>query len=866
MHRWKISLLAAAAALSSGLYATNASALTLGRVSVQSALGEPLRAQIALPNITAAEADSLHVSVASPEVFRSQGLEYSPTVHGIRLELRPGAGGTMVLHATSNSAVNDPFIDLVIDAAWNAGHIVRSYTLLFDPPALRSTPAPAPIAAQTAPSATAGGAATAAPIRSPGVSSTTPAARPAAAAAPAAHSTAESSAKEVKVHTGDTAGAIASAHRPGGVSLDQMLVAMVRANPQAFTDGNANRLRSGAILQLPSKEDAQATPAAEARKIIAAQSQDFNAYRQRLAGAAPAAAVQAASRSASGKIQTEVSESKPAPTSSDKLTLSKGESASAQAADARTADAKQANETSSRLKELSKNIEDLKSLSDDTGAAPTSEAAESKAPAPETASSQSADAAPAAVAAAEPAVQVPAPAAAPVEAPKAETPLPAAAPQPSPAPAQAPEPSLLDSLTEDPLKAGGALALVLLLLGWGGYRYQQSRRNQHSPETTFADDADHPDSFFAESGGQEVDTTSSDLNTGSTSTLYSPSQLDQIGDVDPVAEADVYLAYGKDPEAEAILKEAALAHPEQISIPAKLAEIYAKRQDRAGLEFAARKVHELSHGQGIEWERVRQLGAGLDGDNALYRPAPAASLAPALPEAAAHAPASSTHGANQQAAVGPTLAAPDSLLPEINLDLDLDAGASTLPPAQSPSIPGAAFAAAAVGAAQRALEEPAPASEAPELTLNEAPAAAPQAGSQEFAAHTLDFPMDDLTLADSGPMPLARKASPATPATTQPAVLATQPAALEFDLGDLSLDLGKPAGTAPASTAAAQTEAATTAHEPLPSDPLATKLALAEEFKAIGDSEGARSLIEEVMAQASPELKVQAQRLLDTLG
>jgi len=511
MHRWKFSLLATAAALSTGLYITDANALTLGRVTVQSALGEPLRAQVALPNITPAEADSLHVSIASPDVFRAQGLEFSPAVNGIHLELKRGAGGAMVLQMNSNNAVNDPFIDIVIDAAWNAGHLVRSYTLLFDPPALRSTPAPAPVAPQTSSSP-----AVAAPVRTPSVSAA-PAVR---APAVATHGTAQPSGKEVSVQAGDTAGAIASAHRPSGISLDQMLVAMVRANPHAFIEGNVNRLRAGSVLQLPSKEEAQATPAAEARQIIATQSQDFNAYRRRLAGAAPEAAVQAASRSASGKVQTEVAEDKPTAKSADKLTLSKG-SAARQTADAKTAQAKQAEDDAARLKELSKNIEDLKNVSQGTepASAPAPQAAEQTPPASGAAGSSPAPPAaatpapePAAAPATTPAVPVapPAESVKPKEPPKSATPAVAA-------PAPVPEPSLLGSLTEQPMLAGGALALVLLMLGWGGYRWKRSRRNAQGPEATFADDADHPDSFFAESGGQEVDTTSSDLTTGSTS-------------------------------------------------------------------------------------------------------------------------------------------------------------------------------------------------------------------------------------------------------------------------------------------------------------------------------------------------------------
>jgi len=189
-----------------------------------------------------------------------------------------------------------------------------------------------------------------------------------------------------------------------------MLVAMVRANPHAFIEGNVNRLRAGSVLQLPGKEEAQATPAAEARQIIATQSQDFNAYRRRLAGAAPEAAVQPASRSASGKVQTEVAEDKPTAKSADKLTLSKG-SAARQTADAKTAQAKQAEDDAARLKELSKNIEDLKNVSQGTepASAPAPQAAEQTPPA-----SGAAGSSPAPSAAATPA---PEPAAAPATTP-----------------------------------------------------------------------------------------------------------------------------------------------------------------------------------------------------------------------------------------------------------------------------------------------------------------------------------------------------------------------------------------------------------------------------------------------------------------
>ena len=141
MHRWKSSALAAAVVALSGLYAGEASALALGRVAVLSALGEPLRAEIELPQITPAEADSLRTQIASPEMFRAQGMEYTSAAGTVQVQLQRRQDGNMVLRLTSTRPINEPFVDLVLDASWGSGQVLRSYTLLFDPPALRK-PAP----------------------------------------------------------------------------------------------------------------------------------------------------------------------------------------------------------------------------------------------------------------------------------------------------------------------------------------------------------------------------------------------------------------------------------------------------------------------------------------------------------------------------------------------------------------------------------------------------------------------------------------------------------------------------------------------------------------------------------------------------
>ena len=926
MHRWKFSALAAAAVVSVGLYATDASALALGRITVQSALGEPLRAEIDLPQITAAEASSLKAQIATPDAFRAQGMEFSSAVNGLQVQLHRRADGSAVLRLSNSRPVNDPFVDLVLNASWDSGQIVRSYTMLFDPPSMRRAPAAVTAPAQTTttqPLPPAVQATPTEPSRPAARSVSAPVASAPVAATPRP-SASPSEQGNVTVRPGDTAGRLANAHRPSGVSLDQMLVAMMRSNPEAFIGGNMNRLKAGAVLHMPDEAAAQSVSASEARQIVAAQSRDFNEFRRKLAGSVPATTVEASGRAASGKVQTQVEDKRPATAAPDKLTLSKGAVQGQKTADDKLAQDKQADEQAARMAEISRNITDLNKISaasTPTGGATTSPSAPgvavtvpgaavpaATAPAPAPAPAPTPEPTPAAtapVAAASTAATDPAAASAEVSplpaaaaASEAVAAAPAAAPTPAPrkpAPAPVPvpeEPSFIDSLMEDPMIPMAVGGLLVALLGFGGYRVLQRRRNAATAgvDSTFMESKLQPDSFFGASGGQRVDTANSEMTTGS-SLAYSPSQLDAGGDVDPVAEADVYLAYGRDLQAEEILKEAARHNPTRTSIQVKLAEIYAKRQDRKALEVVASEVFQQTQGSGTDWARVMELGRELDATNPLYqpggRPGMAAESAPA-PLGSFDSTQPAPMAAVAAAAAATTASAAASLPPELDLDLDLDLPNDALTEAPS-AAPGAFAAAAAAAIHAPATPEPvapalpsidvpeavtpaASAAPTPELDLGAldmpnwdlpAPTAAPSTATATAAATPaetspqmpdLDFPLDGLELLESGIAPL-------TPVASKAAAPAPE-AEMDFDLGDLSLDLGTPKAAAPAPLAPVATSAA--AEEP--SDPLSTKLALAEEFHAIGDSDGARTLIEEVIAEASGPLKARAQRLLADIG
>lgn len=863
----------------------DAQALALGRIVVQSALGEPLRAEIDVPEISAEEAASLRVGLAPGDAFRAAGMEFNPALSDLRVSLERRPDGRSFLRLSGGRPVNEPFMDMILEANWASGRIVRDYTLLFDPPNLRPAAAaplapgvsaqprpsqvPPPSARPVVPPAAVGAAPSGQPPAAAPASPPAQAARPAPAPAtpspaPASEPSGET---QVRVQPGDTAGRLAADHRPANVSLDQMLVAMLRANPKAFIGNNVNRIKAGAVLDMPAEATASAVPANEARQIIAAQSRDFNEFRRRLAGTVPDADVGTADRQDTGRVQAEVEDKKPEAPTQDKLTLSKGATPAQTAKEDAIAQERQAKEASTRVAELSRNIEELGKLSPATPAAPAASPSSPAAAPAQPAPDAGAITAPAPVAAEPSAPEAPAPTTEPAPAPvPAPAPAPAASKPPPPAPAPAvEEPSFVDQLLDNPFVLPGAGALLALLAGLGFYRMRQ-RKKSVGVDSSFLESRLQPDSFFGSSGGQRIDT--AEATASGSSMVYSPSQLDAAGDVDPVAEADVYLAYGRDLQAEEILKEAMRSAPTRVAIHNKLLEIYAKRRDAKAFEVVATEAYGLTQGIGSEWEHACELGKELDPNNPLYQPGGSPVV-----KGGGSAGGSSN---NTIPFASSTLTQQDGpgadLNTDLDLDLDLDLDASqgvpsslamlqATPPAAQPS------------EAMSALDD---LNETEALTRSVEDKAGPSSMSMDF---DLDFPSEPapLTRATAAPtanngaqMPSKNEVSafddneilpdfgsnePQKPATVPRA--ATAPAApemLSFDLNEITLDLDDAPNTAPSELGALTEE-----------NPLVTKLSLAEEFRAIGDLEGARSLAEEVLAEASGTLKNKASTFLADL-
>ena len=910
---WRFGAVAGAVALIAGVATMPAYALSLGRISVLSALGEPLRAEIDVAQITPEEASSLKAAVGTPEAFKAAGLEYTPVLAGLEVTLQRRADGRSYLRLTSSSRVNEPFVDLVLQATWAAGRLTRDYTMLFDPPGSRpSATAVAPTApilsrpaapARAPAPAVANESLPAAPpaIREERPAQPAPAARPELKARPSAPAVASadnsgSAAKQLTVKPGDTAGRIAAQNRPGTVSLDQMLVAMLRSNPDAFIGGNVNRIKSGAVLDLPGADTAGSIPASEASQTIIAQSKDFNTFRRALAEGVATTTVNPADRQAGGKVQAKVEDRAPATAAPDKLTLSKGSvqaKSAAAAADDAVAKNRQTSEASARVAELSKNISDLNKLGVTTGPSaapaaaapatsapkvpglvvptpsvvttPSTPAATPTAPPAQTASASSpATAATAASAAAIPAAAVAQPAS-PAASAAVATASTSAASQPGDTaaamppvvvankatapPAPAPETSFLDDLLENPLVLPLAAGLLALLAGLGIYSYRK-RKGSATVDSSFLESRLQPDSFFGASGGQRIDT--NEVSASGSSLVYSPSQLDAAGDVDPVAEADVYLAYGRDLQAEEILKEALRTTPTRVAIHAKMAEIYAKRRDHKAFEAIALEAFNVSQGNGPEWAYVTEMGRELDALNPLYQPgglpgsdgkvaAPTATHATAVGVQSVAAGAVAIAAVYAAAATGSSTfsLAPDAShapKPGVDVDLDLDFPLGAMQDGRTSPVPIAAL----------ATPEPvrAPVLDSLDMDFSDI-------SSKPIA---LTYPAPISRARDFQPNGASAALVKNTPvAAAAPVAALPDSGMLEFDLDSLSLDLNGPSTRSPENS-----------EEP-EDDPLQTKFLLAEEFRSLGDADGARSLAEEVLTEARGPLKVKAQAFLNSL-
>jgi pilus assembly protein FimV len=251
-------------------------ALGLGDIELQSALNQPLRAQIRL-SATQEEIQDLDISVADQATFQRYGLDRPAFLSTLQFEIGKNDAGSDVIFVRSPQAIAEPFVTMLIEASWPNGRSLREYTVLLDPPVFAPDNAAPVRQAQTPPPA--------APARSaqPGGAIARQPAPPAPAPAPA-RTVAPSRAAQTPalggtygpVQRAETLWGIASRIKPAGVSMNQMLVAMYEANPQAF-QGNMNLLRRGATLRIPDRASLGTMAASAATAEVRRQNQAWQA-------------------------------------------------------------------------------------------------------------------------------------------------------------------------------------------------------------------------------------------------------------------------------------------------------------------------------------------------------------------------------------------------------------------------------------------------------------------------------------------------------------------------------------------------------------------------------------------------------------
>ncbi len=945
---WAVGLMAGAIV---ALFPLAGHALGLGKMTVRSALNEPLNAEIEIDSVTDKELKGLQVGLAPRADFAQAGVEVLPFLSQIKFNVSKRADGNYFIHLRTDQQIEEPFLHILLAVEWPGGRLVREYTALIDPPvqitgrpsgieAPQATPSnvppvlssapiveqpepvvPAPVAktepqptppvvepsARAAPSPT--------PVTPPSpVSQSTESAAPTADSKPAVESLPAPAASGplvpsvasgwaqdggYKVNRGATAWRIAEELRTNSAySIEQIVLALYRANPHAFFGNNVNNLKAGQILKVPEDADIESVPAVQARSQFRAQYDAWQEYKIKLAGASSAVKVvesepkqaaptaPAVTEAAAAKKEPEKAAKAPAPAGQQEELLKivrstlQGEKTTpdkkpVEGETRKDVGTKEHQALADRVATLEESLAsrqvETKELGDKVAqvraqlkrearliqienkdlatqqartkpeAAKAPEVAKPLEPAPKPEIKAEPVPAPKAGPKVEekPAVAPPAAEAPKVEkpAPGAEKPAAVAAPKKPVAPPPTPEEKgfvaeLMDSILGGDMFLPIVLGAVVLLSGGIALVYLNRRRKSIAE---FEESILQSEAISGHTGepGMTSDTSGQVVSSGDTSFLsdFSQGGMGNIhtDEVDPIAEAEVYLAYGRDETAEEILKEAIVKNPGREELKLKLLEIYANRSDTRAFETLAEEMYAAMGGRPSKnWARVEDLGRKLNPANPMFR---GGGAAPATAAAVAVATPSFTETAKMKATMPPTTAT------------IADTQTGIISPISPP-----AAAETEAGDFDFDLSESIPAADA----------------EQGF----------DIDLGETAPKPAAAEAIDFAPSARsgkdsmglEPAPTAAS-SGIDFDFGEKE----ESSITVPPETEIAME--APPAEAPISEigeapqwDETATKLDLARAYVDMGDAEGARSILQEVMAEGNDQQKKQAKELAAQIG
>ncbi|MBK5300569.1 MULTISPECIES: FimV family protein [Gammaproteobacteria] len=880
--------IAAASALSSGM----AHALGLGELTLKSTLNQPLVAEIELLDIKDLTAAEVVPSLASPEDFAKAGVDRQAFLNDLTFTPVLNASGKSILRVTSSKPLSEPMVKFLVQVMWPNGRLLRDYSVLLDPS--KFSPQTADAAAQPAPSQT-----VTAPVTG--------------ASKPSQHTTTPR----------DTLWEIASKVRNGG-SIQQTMLAIQALNPDAFIDGNINRLKTGQVLRLPDQVQSTNLPQPKAVAEVAAQNTAWRQGRRYVAKPGTGQQQLDATKRARGEgASSQAATDKLSLVSADTGKGGKGAAGDAKALSDKLAvtqeslDAARRDnaEQKSRMIDLQSQLDKLQRLIElkNNQLAKLQAEGGADAPAAPTAPAMSAELAAS-------------PAATPADAAPAPVPE-AAAPEAAPAPATEPTPATSDDqkfneLLTNPillgLVGGGAVVLLLLLLLLARRRKAQQEAEKHlrmaralEEEQEFSVDQDLPESSFE---GLEVPPPSVKLATAPTpapapapapviapvvvtppiaAPLVSPAAERSERSDDVLAQAQSHIAGGRLNQAAALLEDAIKQEPQRSDLRLKLMEVYGQQGDRDA--FVAQERQLVANGD--NFARVEELKSRF--------PAMAVAVAGGLAAAAIAAELDAQYVKDllldEPQAPEPALSDFDSAF-DLSLD-DLEAATPIAPvvaaepePAPEPT----------------AVPEPTPAPE--DLAeLDEFPLDDDLSFESVLQQQTeIKESLDDLSDFDLD-MDLGGNASPATmaeddfllsldedlkdlPAAEAPTVAEPtlddlelpadfdlslademdaaapdQPDAFESELNDVNAELDRLSQSLGEPSFTEEDALASAADEPdfdflSGTDEVATKLDLAQAYIDMGDNDGARDILNEVVTEGDAGQKSEAKEMLSRLA
>ncbi|TBW54745.1 hypothetical protein EZI54_12815 [Marinobacter halodurans] len=270
----KVRKLAVALALVGGLGSGVANALGLGEVELQSYLNQPLDADIELRNTGGVSPNEVYVNLASQDVFDRVGIDREFFLTNLKFNVATAPNGQLMIHVSTKQAVREPYLNFLIEVTWPNGKLLREYSMLLDPPVYAEKV----------------GDSVAQPVQAPSTDrqASTPSQASGTARQPSRNTAAPTSGQSGSYGrtfgpTGpsDTLWGIAQQVRPNAsYTPQQVMLALQDLNPDAFMDGNINRLKRGQVLRIPTAEQIEARTRQQAYQEVVAQNQALKQAQQ----------------------------------------------------------------------------------------------------------------------------------------------------------------------------------------------------------------------------------------------------------------------------------------------------------------------------------------------------------------------------------------------------------------------------------------------------------------------------------------------------------------------------------------------------------------------------------------------------------